>query len=499
MMIAWLLTWLWQGLALVALISMGVGLGRRIDAKARYAIWWAGLGALLWLGWASVSSLGVRPAIIVVASPASNEVPMSLGVAAPFVVPDIPVALILALVGIWLLALALGLARLGAAGYRLVRLKADGEPLPGDREERLTLWRQVRGTGRQARLVVSDATLGVSVLGLIRPCIAIPRSLVAGLDDDDLDRVVLHEFAHVQRWDDWTRLAQTLVEIAIGFHPAVWWASRALNLEREVACDDWVVARSGAPRAYARCLSRVAEAQLRRSRLPLVPALAGARAGDLVRRVDRLLDTARDTHARRPRWAGAVVVVGPFGLALGLASLPPMVAQRPAVLEIVGLPTPDPHASTMNLRPGLAPLSVAPLQGSLQMNASRPVSVGARPSGVVTTRPLRVRHAFERDLEVGRHEAAGGDTPLADTPPADTPPMVPAALTSRPTVDAATVLFARGPSLQGPPAHEPDAGEGGWADIGRFGVAVGSGAQKAGMATAGAFSGVAKSFGLLFE
>jgi hypothetical protein len=77
--------------------------------------------------------------------------------------------------------------------------------------------------------------------------------------------------------------------------------------------------------------------------------------------------------------------------------------------------------------------------------------------------------------------------------------MVPTALTSRPTVDAATALFARGPSLQGPPADEPDDGEGGWADIGRFGVAVGSGAQKAGVATAEAFAGVAKSFGRLWE
>jgi len=484
-MIAWLLTWLWQGLALVALISLGVGLGRRIDARARYAIWWAGLGALLWLGWASASSVGVRPATSVVASSASH-VPVSSGVTAPFLIPDIPVAIILALVGIWLLASALGLARLGAACYRLVRLKADAEPLPGDREERLTLWRQVRGTGRRARLVVSDATSGVSVLGLIRPCIAIPGSLVAGLDDDDLDRVVLHEFAHVQRWDDWTRLAQTLVEIAIGFHPAVWWAGRALNLEREVACDDWVVARSGAPRAYARCLSRVAEAQLRRSRLPLVPALAGARADDLVRRVDRLLDAARDTHARRPRWASVAAVVGLFGLALGLASLPPLVAERPAVMEIVGLPRPDVHASTMNPRPALAPLAaVAPPLGSLPMNAPGPVAARAQPPGVFAARPLRIG----RDLEVVRHEAAGEDTP----------PMVPTALTSRPTVDAATALFARGPSLQGPPADEPDDGEGGWADIGRFGVAVGSGAQKAGVATAEAFAGVAKSFGRLWE
>jgi len=67
---------------------------------------------------------------------------------------------------------------------------------------------------------------------------------------------LLHEFAHLGRWDDWTNLAQKLVRTIFFFHPAVWWIEKRLSLEREMACDDVVLAETQNPRAYAECLSR---------------------------------------------------------------------------------------------------------------------------------------------------------------------------------------------------------------------------------------------------
>ena len=68
--------------------------------------------------------------------------------------------------------------------------------------------------------MICDAVPGATVLGFHRPCIAIPPSLVEALTIDELDQVILHEYAHVQRRDDWSRLAQTLLLSVLWIHPA---------------------------------------------------------------------------------------------------------------------------------------------------------------------------------------------------------------------------------------------------------------------------------------
>jgi hypothetical protein len=154
------------------------------------------------------------------------------------------------------------------------------------------------------------------VLGLQRPCIALPRALVEALTIGELDQVILHEHAHVQRRDDWLRLVQTLLLSVMSVHPAALFVSRALNREREMACDEWVVARTGSPRAYARCLARAAEVRGRmKSQSALAPALFGTRH-DLVRRVDRLLKLKGQAR-RNVSFAGALAAA----LALVMSSV----------------------------------------------------------------------------------------------------------------------------------------------------------------------------------
>src|SRR6185436_10624583 len=110
---------------------------------------------------------------------------------------------------------------------------------------------------------------------------------------------------------------------------AVWLIARALNLEREVACDDWVIGRTGSPKNYARCLSRVAQ----RPRAPAAPAFAQALFGvrrHLLTRVDRLLDGRRNTR-RAPSVPAAVL----GGVAIAVCAVQlrsfPAISEAPAV------------------------------------------------------------------------------------------------------------------------------------------------------------------------
>lgn len=474
-MIAWVLTWLWQGLALVAAVSLFVGLFGRVSAGTRALVWLASLVMLVWLGWA----LAVDPAVAATRiAPAPMAAPQAPSPAL-VTVPVLPLAGVLALGALWVLAAGVGLVRLAAAGRILWRLKRGCDPLPRAREHRLPLWCRERDRGRRARLVVSDVIGGPAVLGLVRPCIALPRHVIDRIDDRDLDQVVLHELAHVRRWDDWTRLLQALVQLVLGVHPAVWWAARALSFEREAACDEWVVARSGAPRAYARCLSRLATLQANRSRVAVLPALTG-HGGELVRRVDRLLAwrpaTRRSSYGSLAAGAGVVMMLA--GL---LHGLPPLVAAPAAPVVYPRLPptlgraaiepVPAPAAPPV-VPPSVAP---APIEAAAAVRSGQGVLV----SGVSTS---------------GSGQPAG-PVSLARrrAPPTSALARAPLAAIDR-VVTAAPLSPVVHPTL---PAGGSSAGARRWPT--GVGVGIGLAFRDAGVATAGAFSSAAQSLGRWFH
>jgi beta-lactamase regulating signal transducer with metallopeptidase domain len=274
-MTAWLLTWFWQGSTLAGGVAVALGCVPRMNASTRHLIWCGALAAVAWLGWASSPYWGLPP----VAVRGSD----------PIYVPTAPDFLITIGLGIWAAIALVNLLRLLPGLRAVYALRDRCSPVPPSLESRLPLWLEAKARGRRTQLTLCDAVPGATVLGFERPCIAIPSSLVEALTIDELDQVILHEYAHVQRRDDWSRLAQTLLLSVLWIHPAALVVSRVLNREREMACDEWVVARTGLPKAYARCLARAAEARIRMTRgSTLVPALIGGRH-ELERRVDRLL------------------------------------------------------------------------------------------------------------------------------------------------------------------------------------------------------------------
>ncbi len=91
-------------------------------------------------------------------------------------------------------------------------------------------------------------------------------------------------------------LLQTLVETLLFYHPAVWWLSRRIRIERENCCDDLAVSLCGDPYAYARALADLEELRADSSRLVLA-----ATGGSLLYRVRRLIGAP--SHAGRgPGW-----------------------------------------------------------------------------------------------------------------------------------------------------------------------------------------------------
>jgi beta-lactamase regulating signal transducer with metallopeptidase domain len=154
-----------------------------------------------------------------------------------------------------------------------------------------------------------------AVLGVLRPVILLPGSLATGLSMPQLEAVLAHELAHVMRHDCLVNIIQSVVEAMLFFHPAVWWVSRRIRVEREHCCDDIAAAPFGNV-AYARALAALAE------RCAAPPAMAmAATGGGLAGRVRRLVRGNSGGVAPSYRWLSGMLAVGLIALCLAGAVL----------------------------------------------------------------------------------------------------------------------------------------------------------------------------------
>jgi hypothetical protein len=143
----------------------------------------------------------------------------------------------------------------------------------------------------------------------MRPAVVLPGWVLQELSPSELNQVLLHELAHLRRWDDWTNLAQKVVKALFFFHPAVWWIEKNVSLEREMACDNAVLAETQSPRAYAECLAHLAEKTLIQRSIALAQAALG-RIRQTSHRVAQILDGNRPKGTKRAWTVGVPLVAG---------------------------------------------------------------------------------------------------------------------------------------------------------------------------------------------
>jgi beta-lactamase regulating signal transducer with metallopeptidase domain/WD40 repeat protein/HEAT repeat protein len=163
------------------------------------------------------------------------------------------------------------------------------------------------GLDRQVRVLQSTLAQVPIVVGYFQPVILLPISLVTNIPTAHLEAILAHELAHIRRHDFIVNLLQALVETVFFYHPAVWWLSRRVRVEREHCCDDLVVALLGNRVEYGRAL--VAAEELR-GRSPVLAL--GVRDGSLLVRIRRIVrDGPEQAPTRlRDRWPAVCLACG---------------------------------------------------------------------------------------------------------------------------------------------------------------------------------------------
>lgn len=166
---------------------------------------------------------------------------------------DIRLKLPLLLVCIWALGAGVGFTRI-VAGFVTLR-KFISRAREVDDERVLMIFTRIKeemGISRRVRLLISSEARIPFATGFIHPCVVLPDRMWAS--DEKLRMLLIHELAHLNRFDDLVNLLSRIAGSVMFFHPLFHLASKKLQLSSEEICDGWVIRLSGVRRDYADCL-----------------------------------------------------------------------------------------------------------------------------------------------------------------------------------------------------------------------------------------------------
>ena len=376
------------------------------DSRARFAVWFVALLLAVFLPW--------------IGAPASNPTlesghSTSVGITLPSWWAS-------AIFWLWAAGASLALLRVGFAFWQLLRLRGRSRPLANDAihvgpdapsassgQALVRAGERSSPRGRSSEIRLSDDVRIPTAVGFFKPLIVIPSWTLEELSPNELNSVLIHELEHLRRWDDWTNLAQKILTAVFFFHPAIWWLDRKLALEREMACDEAVLAQTGDRHAYAACLVRVAEKSRLRCGLALAQSVVG-RVSQTTHRVTEILRAHRQpvTTVWKPALyllsatsLCGVLLLSQTPLVSFRSELPSVAAVTPSTLAMGGetpaLPRPHPilvrqPASHPVVRDSqLPPPKVAVVSDAARASATTPVlpDGAVQPAAFIDLTPVR--------------------------------------------------------------------------------------------------------------
>ena len=387
---------LWQGAAVAAALSICLRFAPRVSSAHRFAAWAAGFAVVAGLPLLPlISHLSAQlMAHLTSASSPASAAALTQPSVHPWLMLEARWSLAIAVLGA--VASVFRAAELLSNSLRLRRLWKSATPIKSETAASLA------GLCGDHRITI--CTTGQldrpSVIGFFAPRILIPGWLFPRLSREELEQVVLHEAEHLRRRDDWTNLLQKLCLVMFPLNPALVFLERRLCREREMACDEAVVRRTRAPRAYAACLASMAERGLKR-RAEALSLGAWERRPELVHRVHSILRSSRSLNPIAGRALFAAVCCGLIFGSVELARCPQMVA----FLPVETAPAAFEAEANLSGQAQLVPASFAPARDSRRGQPFRAVNVNAI---LPATRPAMATYSRQRAVTGSRPPRTSG-------------------------------------------------------------------------------------------
>lgn len=157
---------------------------------------------------------------------------------------------------VWIFCTALLWLRLFGGWWYARRLTRQANaPAAGDFREVCTAWAERLGIRRPVRLLESAGVSEPLTLGFWKPVILFPVGLATQLSPVQVEALLLHELAHIRRYDYLVNIFQLALEVCFFYHPLFWLMSREARSRREFCCDDVVLQHTSQPLLYAQTLT----------------------------------------------------------------------------------------------------------------------------------------------------------------------------------------------------------------------------------------------------
>lgn len=146
---------------------------------------------------------------------------------------------------------------------------------------------------RQIQFRLSPQISIPMVVGVIKPVILFPVSLVNQLSQKEVEAILAHELQHIINADYFWNLLLSVLEVVLFFNPFIYLIHRYIILEREVECDraaaDWI----GDPILMAKCLLNL-EGMVRKPHM----AMSIKGQGILSHRINRLVRQGKESEIK---------------------------------------------------------------------------------------------------------------------------------------------------------------------------------------------------------
>jgi bla regulator protein blaR1 len=245
--------------------------------------------------------------------------------------------------------------------------------------------RRIEGDVRGLTLASSAAPIEPGVFGIVSPVLLWPEGIAERLSDAQIEAIVAHEVAHVQRRDNLMAAIHMVIEAVFWFHPVVWWIGARLVDERERACDEDVVRRGSQPHVYAESILKTCQFYVES---PLV-CVAGVTGSNLKKRVEQIMrnDAQLAVSAmKRLLIAAALIAAIAIPVAIGIVTSPTLAAQ--IVVPAADAPT----------------FEVA----SIKLSDGNTSTGGRGTPGRFTTHNIRLRRLIRQAYDIHESQVLGG-------------------------------------------------------------------------------------------
>ena len=286
---------LWQGLLISVLLTVTLVLFKKLSATSRYnlalsalALLMTTIGITFFVSLDQSSSLSSNDQSVfspyvmddqnfdvvapLIHTPVENDLVFNETISEStsvsfldYFAPNIPMIVLLWWIGVLLLMMRL----LGEFVY-LQHLKKTAislnHSLWKDSFKRMIQYFRIK---RTPELVQSRRVKSPMVVGFLKPLVIIPIGLVNNLSPKEVESILAHELAHVQRFDYVINVFQSFAETLLFFNPAVWWISAMIRTEREYCCDDVAIKITGDNVNFVKTLARLEEWRFNHNALSL--------------------------------------------------------------------------------------------------------------------------------------------------------------------------------------------------------------------------------------